>query len=90
MKLTFKSCNLCFKIKLSKVKLSALSAMIFLTKRKYHKLNLKRKKINLKTSCPELHMTWKDSFNIQNKNKQLRNSLKSKILKKITLTKLFF
>lgn len=64
--------------------------MIFLTKRKFLKLSSKNKKINLRISCQELHTTWKESLNIQRKNKLLKSLLKSKILKRTTHHKSFF
>ena len=64
--------------------------MIFLTKRKFLKLSSKNKKINSRISCQELHTIWKESLNIQKKNKLLKSLLKSKILKRTTHHKLFF
>lgn len=90
MKHTFKNLKLCSKIKSKKARLSASNAMIFSTKKKFLKSSLKRKKINLKILCQELLMIWKESLNTRNKNKQLKNLLKSKLLKRITHLKSFY
>lgn len=78
MRLTFKNSSLCLRIKSKKARRSVSNATIFWMKRKPLKLDSKKKRTNSKISCQELHMTCKENFNTQRKNKQLKNSLKSK------------